>query len=490
MNEVPSFLSVSLNSSDTRVVLTTLHEKQLCLQEIRCFQVRMVYINGTYYWDIYDLIREIKRSIIICIKKTGIKPNYISFDSWAHDFGLLDEDDKLIDLPMSYHNFTNPAYMEEVGKIMPFKDIYKITGNNFNSFNSIYQLAYLKQEKSNILNKARKLLFIPDLVNFMLTGVKKTDITYATTSQAYNISENCWDKTIFEKLGIDINIMPEVTKPGQILGDVRPEILNEVGLEKLQVILSAGCDMSSAVTSFAEEGQNWAAIFSGTWVVMGIQLDKPILTTQAMKMSFTNSLGYTDKYFFQKATYGLGLLDKCSNMWIDEVNHLSGQGVTYHPPSFKYLMDMRSPELMSPYNALNSIEKVFKKQNEDAPKTKMEITQCIYESIAFMCHYMLDQIKLFAPEFIERIYVGNDGANNPYLCQCIADATGTSVYASNYLSSIVGNVIIQMMTTGQISSMAEAHKIVDTSIGYKIFEPKKHDMWDDIYYSKFLKLIK
>ena len=484
------YLAVSLNPSESHVVMATLNEGYLRMTEICTFQVRLVYLNNLYYWDIYDLLRQVKRAVILAVQKTGIEPNYLSIDCWSHDFGLFDENDHLIDLPMSYQNFTDDSYMKEVFEILTDKEIYKVTGNNFNSFNSLYQLYFLKKEKPSILARTRKLIFLPDVINYMLTGKMKSEITYAVTTQAFNISTKEWQKDFFDKLDLDVSMMPVVEKPGQILGDVMPEILDELGLTKLEVILGASSDHSTAVTSFAEEGQNWAVIFSRSWVNMGIQLNNPMLTSQAMRMGFTNSVGYIEKTFFQKAAYGLEVLEKCKNFWLDDTNYLTGENIYFQNPSFKYLMDMRDPALLNPGNVINAINDVFKRNSLPAPKSKEEIIQCVYESLAFICRYMLDQIKHFAPEFIERIYMGNDGANNKYLCQCVANATGTSVYAGNTHSSAMGNVIIQMLTVGDIASMHEAHKIIDSSIGYQVFEPKDHQKWDNAYFSKFLNIIK
>ncbi len=486
----PTYLAISLNPSESHAVMGTLDsEKNLVVTDICEFRVRLVYLNGLYYWDIYDLFEQIKRTIKLAMHKTGAPPDYLALDCWAHDFGLFDERDEMIDLPMSYRNFTSDQYMNEVFGIIPPKEIYRVTGNNFNTFNSIFQLYYLKKEKPGVLARTRRLMFLPDILNYLLTGQSASETTYAVTTQAFNISTHEWQAEFFEALGLDVSIMPAVEKPGRVLGSLKKEILDELELSDLKVILGATTDHSTALASFAEEGQNWAVIFSRSWMLMGIQLNDPVLSSQAMRMSFTNSVSYIDKYFFQKAAYGLGVLENCKNIWLDDTNFLTGENISFPTPSFKYLLNIRNMELLTPGNVFNSINALFRRYSQPPPATREQTIQCIYESLAFMSRFILDQIKHFAPEFIERIYMGNDGAENKYLCQCVANATGTSIYAGNRHSSAVGNVIIQMLTVGDIANMAEARKIIDASIGYQIFEPREARKWDEVYLTKFLNLM-
>lgn len=484
-----AYLAVSLNPSESHVAVATLNNGHLNMVDICTFKVRLVYINDLYYWDIYDILEQIKKAVKLAVRQTGQKPRYISIDCWSHDFGLFDKNDNLIDLPMAYQNFTDDTYMKEVLDIIPGKDLYRVSGNNFNPFNSIFQLYFLKKEKPSILTRAKRLLFLPDIINYLLSGKVMSEITYAITTQAYNITTGEWQKEFFDRLGLDVSMMPQIEKPGKIIGSVRPEILEELGLDEMEVILGASSDLSNAFTSFAEEGQNWAVIFSRTWLLMGIQLNQPILTSQAMKLDFTNSVGYSGKFFFQKAAYGLEILERCKNFWLDDTNYLTGESVYYAIPSFKYLIDIRDPEILNPGNVITAINSVFKRHGLPAPQSRDEIIQCVYESMGFISRFILDSAKHFAPEFIERIYMGNDGALNKYLCQCVANATGISVYAGNAHSSTMGNIIIQMLTVGDIQSMQEAHKIIDSSIGYQVYEPRDHQKWESVYFSKFLNLI-
>lgn len=482
------YLAISLNPSESNAVMGNIENGFLRLTDIYTFHIRLLYLNGIYYWDIYDIIDQIKKTIQISIEKTGKKPQYMSIDCWAHDFALLDEHNNLIELPMSYQNFTDKAYMDEVCEILGKKEIYNITGNNFNPFNTLYQLYYLKKERPALLAKAKKIAFLPDIINYMLTGKLECEPTYAVTTQAFNICTKNWEHAFFDKLGLDVNLMPHVIENGHIIGDVKKEILLGTGIDEMKVILGATSDSSASVNGFAEEGQNWAVIFSKSWTIMGIQVNNPILTNQALKMNFTNSICQENKYFFQSAVYGLELLERCRGFWGD--NDISQQEI-FNPkaPSFKYLIDLHDPIFLMPNDPIGHIHEFFKKKSLPAPKTKEDIIQCIYESIAFMCRFLLDEIKHFAPEFIERIYIGNGGAHDKYLCSCIANATGISLYAGNENSSTTGNILLQMMTIGEIDNIKKAHELIGTAINYEVFEPYCHAEWDNAYFMKFLNII-
>lgn len=486
---MPNYITISINSMESQVVRASYNQTDgLSVDKVCSFQVKMIRRDNIYYWDIYDLVSQIKNSVVKCIEKFDEKPDYIAFNCWAHDFALLDESGEIIDLPMAHNTFVDSTIMNSVLSRVSKDEIYNITGNSFNAFNTIYQLAYLKRYKPEVIDRAKSLLFMPDLLVYMLTGEMCTELTYATTSQLFNLAERRWDSRLFDTIGVDISIMQEVVDPGTKIFSVRESVKSQLHLDDLKVVVGVTNDLSASVMSFAEEGSNWAVLFSRTWAIMGINLNHPILSEQAQEMNFTNSPTYGNgNYCLQRSFYGLGLLsrfmDSCGNV------EIINRGIDSEHPSFKYLLDMRSPEIIEPNDTLGSIQNIFIKRGDTPPYTFQEVETCIYESIGYMCRYTLDHIKLFAPEFIERIYIGDLGADNSRLCQTVADATGITVYAGNSLSSAIGSIIVQLIATNEVDSLATAREIVAKSIGYTVYKPKNRTLWDENYFSNFLEVI-
>src|SRR5665647_1811572 len=286
-----NFLAFDLGASSGRAMLGTISDGKLKLTEIHRFENRMVEIDNHFYWNIFSIFDELKTGLKKCIRDYGIQPDSIAIDTWGVDFAFVDKDGMIASLPYAYRDRRTDTAMEDFYKIVPREELYMKTGIQLMQFNSLFQLFVNHKTKAPQYEIGKDLLFMPDALSYLFCGVKKNEFSIASTSQLLKPGKLAWETTLFEAMGIDPSIMQEIVLPGTILGKIKPEVQKETGSLGIQVIAVASHDTASAIVSVPASGKNWTYISSGTWSLMGIESDKPLISEEILKLNFTNEGG-------------------------------------------------------------------------------------------------------------------------------------------------------------------------------------------------------
>jgi rhamnulokinase len=478
-----SYLAFDLGAESGRAILGILEDGRLRLEELSRFPNGMVPILGRLHWNVISLFQEMKKGIQVCLQERKENPLSLAVDTWGVDFSLLAEDGSLLSLPYAYRDSRTEGAMEEFFKKVPRRKVYDLTGNQFLPFNSLFQLYALKRDGSPLIQAAKDLLFMPDLFNYLFTGEKKTEFTYATTSQLYNPRRKTWETELFEALDISPEIMQEIIPPGTRISSLQENICQELGIPALPVIAVASHDTGSAVAAVPAADKNWAFISSGTWSCMGVEIQDPIIDKKALELNFTNEGGTGGTFRFLKNIMGLWLLQECRRSWAKD--RLYGydelMAASSSAPVFRVLLDPDWRGFLNPPDMIEAIHLFCQKTGQKPPEEIPSYVRSILESLALKYRYVLDQLRDIEPHPIEKLFIIGGGAKNGLLCQFAANATGIPVLAGPSEATATGNILLQAQTLGYVQSQQQIRHIVRDSIPVQTYMPQKTKDWDLAY---------
>jgi len=440
------YLAFDLGAGSGRAILGTFDGCRIELSEIYRFPNEMIQEEGHFFWNIDQLFAEIKTSLKKCVKERKIIPVSIGIDTWGVDFGLLDGNGKLIGKPFAYRDSLTETAMEEVFRLIKPKDLYARTGIQFLRFNTLFQLWALKQQFPMRLLQADKLLFMPDLLCYLLTGNTSSEYTIASTSQMLNAKTRDWYPDLMLRLGLPIHILEEIVEPGTQVGQIDQSICSELGIPSIPVVAVGAHDTASAIAAIPAEDQNWAYISSGTWSLMGIETDHPILNEKSFNHLFTNEGGVGGKIRYLKNISGLWLLQECKKIWDKElaVDYITLTQEAGQAEAFRSIIDPDDPAFMNPPDMPSAIIHHCQENGQPEPRTKGEFTRCILESLATKYRTTLDQLQEVSPHPIDKIHLIGGGSLNQLLCQLTADATRLPVIAGPAEATALGNILMQI----------------------------------------------
>ena len=476
MSETINLLACDLGASNGRTILAKFDGKKLELEVSHQFSNGGHGINNNFYWDILDLFSEIKTGLKKAVELSNDNIISMAIDTWGVDYGLLDKSGNLISLPYHYRDSRTNNMPEEVFKKIPKEKIYQETGIQFMEINTIYQLFADLQKRPWVLENAESLLFIPDLLNYFFTGKKYNELTIASTSQLFNPLKNQWSKEIFNKLSLPIDIMQDIIHPGNKLGNLLEDIKEECGIKKDISLMAVGShDTASAVAATPLSDENSIYLSSGTWSLLGMEVDSPIINEKSLEENFTNELGVDNKVRYLKNITGLWLIQECKRIWDREGLNLSYSDITKaatEAEAFKYRLDPDDSLFAAPDNMPESIREYCRKTKQAVPETVGEIARGIYESLAFTYKSVIDNLEKVFDRKIETINMVGGGIQAEILCQYTADITGLKVLAGPIEATAIGNIITQLIALGEIADLKEAREIVRNSIELKEYLPR------------------
>jgi len=445
---------------------------------------------GSLHWNIYQLYREIIKALAICVETEKIQPDAIGIDTWGVDYALLNRDGNFIGLPYAYRDSRTDQAIEEFSQLFSKHKIYQLTGIQFLQFNTLFQLYAERKNSDTIFNQATDLLFMPDIFNYLLTGVKTSEFSFATTSQLYNPEKNDWDDELFSALGISGVIMQEIVQPGTIIGYVHDNIQKQTDINEIPVVAVASHDTGSAIAAIPAAGEDWAYISSGTWSLMGIESKKPIISEKSYQYNFTNEGGVDHTFRVLKNIMGLWLLQQCKKAWqkekdfsYDELVALAAQA-----PQLITFVDPDDPAFFNPEDMPTAMLDYCKKTSQNTPEKYGEFVRIILQSLALKYRYVLDQLREISATPIKRLYITGGGIQNRLLNQSIANATGIETIIALAEGTAVGNIMVQAMALGEVQSLAEIRQVINHSIETQVYYPQQVNEWDQAYHN-FLKLI-
>jgi rhamnulokinase len=451
-----------------------------------------VQVGDTLYWDVLRLWSEILKGLEMAAKTYGDALTSIGLDTWGVDFGLLASDDTLLGNPVHYRDSRTDGMLEEAFKIVPRAEIYRHTGIQFMQLNTLYQLLALAKKRSPQLYMASSFLNMPDLFNFWLTGRKVSEFSIATTTQCYNPSTGDWDRDLVTRFGIPTRIFGDIVPTGTVLGNLRPGVASETGCKPISVIAPAGHDTGSAVAAVPASGQDFIYLSSGTWSLMGIESKTPIINEQSLALDFTNEGGAGGTLRFLKNIMGLWLVQECRRQWEKE-----GSSYTYDdltriaadaPPFTAFVVPVEA-RFLAPGDMAGRIQAYCKETGQTVPESHAAIVRCALESLALEYRWVAEKLDQFAGHHLPTIHIIGGGSRNRLLDQFTADATGRHVFAGPVEATAIGNLLVQAMAMGAISSLEEGRAMVRRSFEISEFEPGERDGWDQAY-ERYLNLRK
>ncbi len=482
---VHHFLAIDLGAESGRAVAGILEDKRLFLEEIHRFPTNMIQLHGHFYWNIYRFYEEIVNSIRICESEDQIKPESLGIDTWGVDFGLVAADGSLCRIPYAYRDPQSGIGMNDFfNEKMAAESIYILTGIAMQPFNSLFHLYAMKKNKDFALENAENLLFIPDILNYFLTGIKKSEFTFATTSQLYNPISKIWEPKLFNLLDLDISMMCEIVNPGTVIGMMQPEVARQAGINPLPVVAVCSHDTGSAIVAVPAKGEDWAYISSGTWSLMGVENRRPVINAKSAEYNFTNEGGAAGTYRFLKNIMGLWLLQQCRKSW-----SRSGRMISYGDlveisetaPAFRTFID---PDYMGFYNPLDmplAIDEYCQKTGQESPQSIGEYVRTILEGLAFKYRFVLEQLYEISGKTIRKIHIIGGGTQNATLCQFTANATGLPVVSGPAEGTAAGNILMQAYALGYLKSLDEIREVVRNSFRLEMYVPKDVPEWEQAY---------
>ena len=474
MSNPLKFLAFDLGAESGRAVVGLLDGSTLRLEEVHRFANEPVWLNDGLHWDVLRQLHEMKRGFRACAQAHGTDISGVGVDTWGVDFGLLDRDGGLLANPFHYRDSRTNGMLEEAFKRVPRGEIYEQTGIQFMQLNTLYQLLALTISKSPLLDVADRLLFMPDLFNYWFTGEKLSEYTIASTSGFYDPREGDWSRSLLQRLRISTCFLADVVRPGHVIAPLRQAFAEEVGLPQIPVIAPATHDTGSAVAAVPATGKDHAYLSCGTWALLGVELDAPLINEKAMDLNFTNEGGVADTFRFLKNMSGLWLVQECRRQWAREGEDLSYSELTDMAKAsepFEYLVDPDAALFVTPGDMPARIVEFCRNGGQAAPQTKGAIIRCALDSIALKYRYVLGCLEGLVGRRLEPIHIVGGGTQNRLLCQLTADVTGRSVIAGPIEATAIGNILLQAIARGEIGSLAEGREIVRRSFPMITYEP-------------------
>lgn len=479
-----NFLAFDLGASSGRAILGTLKDKKISLKEVHRFNNGMLHIHGNFYWNVFSLFNELKEGLSKCCKEFNICPESVGVDTWGVDFGLLDSSGKLLGIPYAYRDHRNISAMEEVFSLIPKDEIYRLTGIAMWPFNSLYQLFAWKREQGDVLDIARNLLFMPDIFNWMFTGIKSTDYTFASTSQLINAYTRTWEPELFDKLGLPREIMNEIIEPGTIIGKLTPDLAEQVNIKDLSVVAVGSHDTASAIVSVPAEGDNWAYISSGTWSLMGIESEVPVISDKTLNYNLTNEGGVGKRIRLLKNIMGLWLLQECRRIWSDSGNAFTYNELVKMAREAEPFQSIIDPDWMKFYNPDDMTEEIrafCKMTGQPEPTGHGQFVRIILEGLALKYRLVLDQLREVSGRSLEKIHIIGGGTQNELLSQFTANATGVPVITGPAEATAAGNLMVQAMAKGYVGDLDGIRSVIRNSFDLKTYHPENTSAWEKAY---------
>ncbi|MGC3992445.1 MAG: rhamnulokinase family protein [Chthoniobacteraceae bacterium] len=468
------YIACDLGAESGRVMLGTLSNGKLTLEEIHRFPNGPTRVLGTLRWNLLRIFDELKTGLRKLAAR-GIKAESLSVDSWGVDYAYLGKTQPMLGLPFNYRDErTDRTYQPTLDRATP-ELIFEETGIQFMSINTIYQLVSDLETQPELLQIAERFLHVGDYFNYLFSGVAKVDASNASTSQIYNPRTKTWSKALIEKLGLPAHIFPEVVPAGTTLGSLLPAVAAETGLPvETKVVATCSHDTGAAVAAVPASGDDWAYLSSGTWSLIGVELPGPLINEAAAKANFTNEVGYNDTSRFLKNIAGLWLLQECRRTWLKEGRDYSYAELNQLAQEAEPLRSLVNPNhapFAKPDDMPAKIRAYCEATGQPAPETPGQFVRCILESLALLYSQYIGELESITGRTIRKLHIVGGGSQSKMLNQFTADAIGLPVLAGPVEATAIGNILVQALGLGQLDSLEAARKIVHDSFAVETFTP-------------------
>lgn len=488
------YLAIDLGAESGRVIAGIYDGEQVRLEEMHRFSNGPVNVAETRRWDLIGLWKEIQKGLKKAAQQYGNQVVSCGVDTWGVDYVLLSEKNELLGQPYHYRDSRNDGMVEHALTRVPKAEIFAESGLQFMQINSLYQLISMQLNDPELLEIADRFLMVPDFFHWLLCGSKVVEFTNATTTQFYHPQNRDWSIDLLRKFDIPTDIFPEVVPPGTRLGSLRKNVMQQTGLERIDVVAPATHDTGSAIAAVPTDrtgNANWAYISSGTWSLIGVEVQDAILTAEALSQNVTNEGGIDGTYRLLKNVMGLWLVQECRRSFEREGNSFDYTQLTHlatQAEPFQSMIDPDDPVFLSPVDMATTIRQWCQEHGEAVPETEGELVRCALESLALKYRKVLRGLETLTNEKIEAIHIVGGGCNNELLNQFTANACGVPVIAGPVEATALGNVLVQARATGEIGTLAEIRKVVKASSELATFEPEQTENWDREF-KRYMKLV-
>jgi rhamnulokinase len=468
------FLAIDIGATSGRAVAGIMDGVDFRMQEVHRFPNHYIEVHGRYHWDVFALYEEIKKGITAC-RQQGLSLHSIGIDTWGVDFGYIGGDGAILGLPRAYRDPCTDGAPEETFDFIPREELYRTTGIQIMSFNSIFQLFKAQQKGYSPYIAAERILFMPDLLAYMLTGREICEYTIASTSQMLNPYTKKFDRDLLEALNIYPELAINPVMPGTVVGNLSESIARELNMDRIPVIAVAGHDTASAVAAVPAEKPGFAYLSSGTWSLMGIETEQPIINDASMKNNFTNEGGIEGTIRFLKNITGLWILEECRREWTKSGKDYSYPQIVEMAQSaaaFPSRINPDDPAFVHPESMQQAIVGECKRTMQKLPQTDSEFAGLIFHSLANRYGEVLKLLQEMSPVAIEKLHVIGGGSQNKLLNQLTANATGIPVIAGPVEATAIGNIMIQAKAAGLVKDRWEMRKIISSAFPVETFLPQ------------------
>lgn len=486
------YLAVDLGAESGRVIAGKYDGQHISLDEIHRFPNGPIHFAGTRRWDVLRLWADITDGLHKAAVKYGKKIVSVGVDTWGVDYVILDKHNEILGLPYNYRDPRTEGMLDLACTKVPRSDIFAQTGVQFMQINTLYQLIAAQLNNPELLALGDKFLMMPDFFHWLLCGSKAVEFTNATTSQCLHATHRDWAWDMLRKFSIPTHLFPEIVAPGTLLGTLRDDVARQTGLPRINVVAPATHDTGAAVAAVPTEltgRANWAYISSGTWSLIGVEVQDAVLGEGALALNLTNEGGIDGTYRLLKNVMGLWLVQECRRSFEREGNSFDYTQLTHlatQAEPFQSLVDPNDPVFLSPDDMAASIRQWCERNAQVVPQTEGEIIRCALESLALKYRQVLRGIESLTGEKVEAIHIVGGGCKNALLNQFTANACGVPVIAGPTEATALGNVLIQARAAGDIGTLSDIRAVVRASSELQRFEPHDIAAWDAAY-ERFVK---
>ena len=477
-----NLLAFDLGASNGRAILGQLENGKLTMRELHRFENNFVEMNGVCYWDLPYLYNQLKQGFLAFKQANVGDLDCFGIDTWGVDYGLLDRNGHLLGNPRAYR-YSVDEDIDAASEIIDFPTLFQRTGIAKMNFNTIYQLYRRKRQNDVALEQAQKLLMMPDLLGYFLTGEMKSEYTNVTTSMLYNPTTKDWDWESIRALGLPEHIFTEIDRAGNLRGKLRPELAEELGINQANFAAVGTHDTASAVAAIPGTG-SFAFCSSGTWSLFGVETENPILSPEVRDANFANEGTIQGGFRPLKNIMGMWLIQECRRDWIKEGTKYSWDEIVALAKAeepFRSIIDPDYGEFFAGGNMVKKIQKFCVDTNQPIPETVGQVARCIYESLALKYRWALERLEEIKGRSIDTLNIVGGGCNNKFLDQLVADSINRPVTIGPIEGAAIGNLLCQAMALGDIQNIDELRKIVRNSEAVETFQPNHTPDWENAY---------
>lgn len=474
------FFAVDLGATSGRTILGAFTPAGLELEEVNRFPNHLIEAGGHFYWDIYELYRHIVEGLKLAARKEDVEITSIGIDTWGVDFVCVGKDGGFLRQPYAYRDPHTIGAPDAFFTRVPRSHVYGWTGIQVMNFNSLFQLDTLRRNHDSALAAADKILFMPDALSYMLTGEMVTEYTIASTAQLVNANTRKLEDALLNELGLTQAHFGRFVYPGDRVGVLTKEVQRMTGLGDIPVIAVAGHDTASAVAAVPAMNRNFAYLSSGTWSLMGIEVNAPVINKETEELNFTNEGGVEGTIRLLKNICGMWLLERCRAEWGEtSYPELIAEADACEP--FRSLINPDDALFANPANMEQAIQTYCSDHCQPIPRTRGQMVRCIFESLALRYRQVLDNLRHLSPRPVEVLHVIGGGSRNDLLNQWTANAVGVPVITGPSEATAIGNVMIQALAGGVARDVASMRQLINCSIPLKTFHPQDMEVWDTAY---------